>query len=153
MELLGRIFGHHGTMEEQVPSRPSEKLLVLVSRWGEQVVSRKPTETTVATAELLQALIRSPELLPWGKLKFVREGNRVVMNLGGIAHKDIARQGGLRGVSDAGEIRKDEKEEERLLVTGDSVSLRIERNNKNRPDTVKVLRKIAPKIKIEQSIW
>ena len=135
MELLGRIFGHHAPREEAPPAPPSAELIELISRWRDQVDNRKDTETTTATGELLQTLANNPELLPFSSFKFVRDGNRIVMNLGGRAHKDIAREGGLQYVDDAGEVRRDLKQKNTLSVCLNSMSLHVYPNKKNRPET------------------
>ncbi len=147
MEFLGKIFGHHPPAEN-VTIPPSTQLQELLVRWRDQLSNRKPTETTLITGELLETLVNTPELL-FGKLKFVREGNRVVVNIAGVEHSRIAQDGGLRTADDAGVIERDTKDVVKLIVRGDSESLGIDRFNKNRPGTLQILRKINPKIKID----
>lgn len=148
MELLGRIFGRHAPQETE-PKPPSPELIGLMERWNDQLRNRRATETAIATEELLQALANNLELIPFNSLKFVRDGNRVVMNFGGTAHYDIAKAGGLQHVDDAGKVGRDSKQENTLIVSGDSLSLHVRPNKKNRLETVRILRKMAPGIKID----
>ncbi len=151
MEFLGRIFNRNSSAQEQAPSTLSDEVVELVDRWRDQVRNRRNPETVLVTADLLYALVNTPDLFFGGQLKFVRQSDKVALSIPGVDHSRIADAGGLSGAHDAGAIEKDKQKVDRLVVTGGSGSFHIDSGNKNRPNTVKVLRKIAPKIRIDQA--
>lgn len=143
MEFLGKLFGHpkepkspHINVTIPPPANPPA---TAESR------NRPPdTDAQPATAELLEELVHTE--YPYNTRKFVRQGDRIVLARYG-EHARIAWREQMETPDDAGRIARDPRIE-RLLVEGDSVSLRINRDNPHRPDTITLLRKIAPSIKI-----
>lgn len=139
MEFLGKLFGRF----KEHP-HPSPKVTPIPSTNSEVPIKQYPDVTPV-TAELLEELVHTD---PSNELprKFVRQGEKVLLASYG-EHARIAKTGDMQAPDDAGIITRD-KHIERLIVGGDSLSLRINRGNPNRPETIEVLKKIAPGIEI-----
>lgn len=106
-------------------------------------------EIKEATQDLLEELLRDSHIFS-EEPKFLREGTKVV--IGGVgAHVAYARVARMIP-DDAGSITstRDDPSGQALVIRGGSFGLGIPPNNANRPDTLEILRRIAPNVTFKE---
>ncbi len=160
MELpgLGRLFSRNkGETQSHTPQRPpvdkTEISRRIVAKFGYRTPGTEDQIMKDASAQDFEYLATTTRIRDASR-KFVREGDRIVLGNLMANHIDLAGLSGMLHPDDAGLIDRDSKriKEGILLIQEGSDTLAIPAGNINRPETLEILKKIAPEVKIEELI-